>query len=109
MARPLPKTNAPAFANTQKMFADDVIVTCTPEKKPFLDVQHAPPGTFIAAVGADSGRVPARQSDDQLFVFDSTGTALQAVVVAALAMERAADRKIGLEWQPRVPPGSPDQ
>ena len=32
----------------------DVIVTCTTARAPFLDVSHAAPGAFIAAVGADS-------------------------------------------------------
>jgi ornithine cyclodeaminase/alanine dehydrogenase len=32
----------------------DVIVTCTPARSPFLDVDDVSPGTFIAAVGADS-------------------------------------------------------
>jgi alanine dehydrogenase len=34
--------------------ASDVIVTCTPAKKWFLGREHVRPGTFIAAVGADS-------------------------------------------------------
>jgi alanine dehydrogenase len=32
----------------------DVVVTCTTARQPFLDVDHAEPGQFIAAVGADS-------------------------------------------------------
>jgi alanine dehydrogenase len=32
----------------------DVIVTCTPSKSWFLGKEHVSPGTFIAAVGADS-------------------------------------------------------
>jgi alanine dehydrogenase len=32
----------------------DVIVTCTPAKAPFLLKRHVRPGTFVAAVGADS-------------------------------------------------------
>jgi alanine dehydrogenase len=32
----------------------DIIVTCTPSKKPFLKKEYVKPGTFIAAVGADS-------------------------------------------------------
>ena len=32
----------------------DVIVTCTPSRKPFLMARSVRPGTFIAAVGADS-------------------------------------------------------
>ena len=31
-----------------------VCVTCTPSKRPFLRPEHVAPGTFIAAVGADS-------------------------------------------------------
>jgi alanine dehydrogenase len=34
--------------------ASDVIVTCTPAKKAFLERAHVSPGAFIAAVGADS-------------------------------------------------------
>ncbi|MBC7366844.1 MAG: ornithine cyclodeaminase family protein [Undibacterium sp.] len=34
--------------------ASDVVVTCTPAKKAFLNQEHISPGTFIAAVGADS-------------------------------------------------------
>jgi alanine dehydrogenase len=32
----------------------DVCVTCTPSRKPILNAQDVAPGTFIAAVGADS-------------------------------------------------------
>jgi ornithine cyclodeaminase/alanine dehydrogenase-like protein (mu-crystallin family) len=41
------------------------------------------------------GRVPARRDDDEIFVFDSTGSALQDVAVAEVAIERAAARGIG--------------
>jgi ornithine cyclodeaminase/alanine dehydrogenase len=34
--------------------ASDVFVTCTPAKRYFLRKEHVRPGTFIAAVGADS-------------------------------------------------------
>jgi ornithine cyclodeaminase/alanine dehydrogenase-like protein (mu-crystallin family) len=37
-----------------------------------------------------SGRVPGRTSRDQVFVFDSTGTALQDVAAAVLVYQRAA-------------------
>lgn len=43
------------------------------------------------------GRVAGRRNDDEVFVFDSTGTALQDVVVASLALSRAVERGIGLE------------
>lgn len=42
-------------------------------------------------------RVPGRRSDDEVFVFDSTGTALQDVAVASLAYARAAERGAGLD------------
>ncbi len=43
------------------------------------------------------GRVPARTRDDEVFVFDSTGTALQDVAVSALAYRRAVERSVGCE------------
>jgi alanine dehydrogenase len=49
-------------------------------------------GELGAVVG---GRIPGRRSDDEIFVFDSTGTALQDVVVAAVALERATARGMG--------------
>lgn len=42
------------------------------------------------------GRKPSRRSPDDTVVFDSTGMALQDVVVAALVYERAAARGVGL-------------
>lgn len=129
----------------------DIIVTCTPARRPFLEPHHVGPGIFVAAVGADnpekgeitpalmakarvvpdlldqatamgdlrcaiasgevaandvhgelgavvSGRVPGRRADEEIFVFDSTGTALQDVVVASLAVTRARERNIGFEF-----------
>jgi alanine dehydrogenase len=32
----------------------DVVVTCTPSRRPLLLAEHVRPGTFVAAVGADS-------------------------------------------------------
>ena len=43
-----------------------------------------------------AGRVPARSSRDQVFVFDSTGTALQDVAAAVLVYRRAAEAGAGL-------------
>jgi alanine dehydrogenase len=43
------------------------------------------------------GHVRGRQNDDEVFVFDSTGTALQDVAVASLAFARALDRGIGTQ------------
>lgn len=46
-----------------------------------------------------SGRVPGRRADEEIFVFDSTGTALQDVVVASLAVARARERGIGTGFE----------
>jgi ornithine cyclodeaminase/alanine dehydrogenase-like protein (mu-crystallin family) len=43
------------------------------------------------------GRVPGRRNADEVFVFDSTGTALQDVAVASLAYTRATERGAGVE------------
>jgi ornithine cyclodeaminase/alanine dehydrogenase-like protein (mu-crystallin family) len=122
----------------------DVVVTCTSSKTAILRLADLRPGTFIAAVGADSdtkrelatdilrearvvadireqaaqigdlhhaiaegaltamdihaeladvvgGRISGRLSDDEITVFDSTGTAIEDVAAAALAYERATD------------------
>ncbi|HYE28568.1 MAG TPA: ornithine cyclodeaminase family protein [Allosphingosinicella sp.] len=125
--------------------ASDVIVTCTTAREPFLTPGQVRPGSFVAAVGADSpdknevhpalmrearvvvdvldqclamgdlghavragamraedvharlgaivaGAATGRTSDDQIFIFDSTGTALQDVAAAAAIYERACRR-----------------
>ena len=140
----------PAASLETALAGADIVVTCTPAKRPFLEAHHARPGLFIAAVGADnpekseitpqlmtrtsvvtdltdqaaamgdlhhaiaagfltksdvhgelgeviSGRVAGRQTDDQIFLFDSTGTALQDVVVASLALDRATRSGLGIE------------
>lgn len=43
-----------------------------------------------------AGRKPGRRSDDEIIVFDSTGTALSDVAAAALVYERALERGRGL-------------
>ncbi len=60
------------------------------------ELQHAiAAGLMTAAdVHADLGQIvagkrPGRTSDDQIFIFDSTGTALQDVAAAAMVYERA--------------------
>jgi len=50
---------------------------------------HAELGAIV------SGRIAGRRNGEEIFLFDSTGTALQDVVVASLAVERAAARDIG--------------
>jgi ornithine cyclodeaminase/alanine dehydrogenase len=41
----------------------DVCVTCTPAKKPFVKPEHLRPGTFLAAVGADSAEKQELESE----------------------------------------------
>jgi alanine dehydrogenase len=43
------------------------------------------------------GRIPGRTREAEVFVFDSTGTALQDVAVSALAYRRAVERGAGIE------------
>jgi alanine dehydrogenase len=133
---------------TGALAVSDVCVTCTTSRKPFLRRDQIRPGTFVAAVGADSpekqeldpsilssstvvvdvvdqcatigelhhaieaglttrervhaelgeivaGRKPGRRSDDEIVVFDSTGTALQDTAAAALVYEKALRQGIG--------------
>jgi len=126
----------------QAVSRSDVCVTCTPSRAPLVRPEDVRPGTFIAAVGADSpdkqeldpailasakvvvdvleqcaaigelhhaldarliqradvhaelaevvsGSKPGRTSDQEVVVFDSTGTALQDVAAAAAVYEKA--------------------
>jgi ornithine cyclodeaminase/alanine dehydrogenase-like protein (mu-crystallin family) len=52
---------------------------------------HAELGDIIA------GRVAGRTNDAQTFIFDSTGTALQDVAAASIAVRRARERGLGTE------------
>ena len=128
----------------------EICVTCTPSGQPFVSAEDIKPGTFIAAVGADSeekqelfpallasakvvvdiaeqcasfgelhhaieqklmtvsdihaelgmiiaGQKPGRESDEEIIVFDSTGTALQDVASAAIIYEKAIARNMGIK------------
>ena len=127
----------------------DICVTCTTATKYFIEKKDVRPGTFIAAVGADSehkqeiqpeliascklvvdmkqqaatigelhhalelgllnidkvyselggiiaGKKAGRQSDDEIIIFDSTGTALQDVAAAAIVYERGSKDNTGI-------------
>jgi len=120
----------------------DICVTCTPSRQFFLKREDVPPGTFIAAVGADSpekqeldpallarstivvdileqcatigelhhalesglvtredvhaelhevvtGLKRGRASEEEIIIFDSTGTALQDAAAAVVVYEKA--------------------
>lgn len=43
------------------------------------------------------GRVSGRRTGDEVFIFDSTGTALQDVATASIALTRAVERGVGVE------------
>lgn len=126
----------------------DIVVTCTTAQRFIITRDMVRPGTFIAAVGADSehkqeiepglmaaakvvtdltaqaraigdlhhaieagamraddvhaqlgeilsGGKPGRQSDDEIFIFDSTGTGLQDVAAAIAVYCRAEDEGAG--------------
>jgi alanine dehydrogenase len=130
--------------------ASDVCVTCTPSREAFVFRHDIVPGTFIAAVGADSrgkqelepalvvastlvvdvleqcaeigelqhalaaglmtreavhaelgdivaGRRPGRTRDDEITIFDSSGTALQDVAAAVVVYEKALASGRGTE------------
>ena len=127
----------------------DIVVTCTPSRRPLIGPGDVGPGATVAAVGADSpekqemdpellasaklvvdsldqcaeigdlhhaivagrlkkedvyaelaavvaGLKPGRESDEEIIVFDSTGTALQDVACAALVYERAMESGLGV-------------
>jgi alanine dehydrogenase len=130
----------------------DIVITCTPSQHFFLCRDHVRPGTFIAAVGADSpqkqelepalmrgskvvvdlleqcasigdlhhaleagamsracvhaelgelaaGHKAGRTSEDEITIFDSTGTALQDVAAAVLVYEKALQSGVGTPFR----------
>lgn len=134
----------PTAANDLKIALrqSQICITCTPSRQPFIYARDIQPGTFIAAVGADSeekqelsadlfsmnkivvdvldqstkigelhhalkqgkitvagvhaeigqviaGIKPGRETDEEIIVFDSTGTALQDVAAASIVYEKA--------------------
>jgi len=137
------ETGAQAVVDLEAAASEsDIIVTCTTARAAFLKSAFVRPGTFVAAVGADSpekseiepalmaralvvadaldqcavmgdlhhaiaagvmsrravhaeladlvtGRKRGRASDDEITLFDSTGTALQDIAAAASIYQRA--------------------
>jgi ornithine cyclodeaminase/alanine dehydrogenase-like protein (mu-crystallin family) len=66
------------------------------------DLFHAVAGGFmtVSQVYAElpdlvAGRKPGRTSEDQVFIFDSTGVAVQDVAAAALVYQRAVAQGAG--------------
>ena len=128
----------------------DVIITCTPSKKPYILADYIQPGTFIGAIGADSpdkqeidekllvgnkvvvdildqcakvgelhhgiekqlvtkddvagelgdvisGKVKGRSNDEEITIYDATGTALQDTAAAAMCYKKAVEKNLGIE------------
>jgi len=124
----------------------DIVVTCTPSRTAFLS--DAKPGTFIAAVGADSREkqeiapellarsgvvvddleqcatfgdlryaidaglmrredvratlgevIRGKKIDDDVIIFDSTGTALQDVAAATIVYEKVREQMADSGWR----------
>src|SRR5260370_37252343 len=59
-----------------------------------VDSVHAEIGEVL------TGSRPAPTSGGEVFLYDSTGTALQDVAAAAAVYERARERGCGVEWLP---------
>jgi alanine dehydrogenase len=141
MSERLRTSVVPTIDLAEAMKESDVCVTCTPSRQYYLEKGHVSPGTFIAAIGADSpdkqeldpellksskvvvdileqcaqvgelhhalekgmrkedvhaelgeiiaGRKPGRSSEEEIIIFDATGTALQDVAAAAAVYESA--------------------
>jgi len=62
---PVTAVGAPGESTRQS----DIIVTCTPAKAPFLKAEDVAPGTFVAAIGADS---PDKQELDSRILVGAT-------------------------------------
>jgi ornithine cyclodeaminase/alanine dehydrogenase-like protein (mu-crystallin family) len=95
-----------AVANLEEATREaEVIVTCTTACEPFLEPRHVRPGTFVAAVGADSPHkseiAPALMARARV-VCDSVEQALamgdlrHAVAAGAMTVEQAAGDLAGL-------------
>jgi len=151
LARETALTIMPVTDLPRAIAAADIIVTCTTARRWFVARDMVRPGTFVAAVGADSedkqeidpallaaskvvtditeqcaaigdlhhaiaagvmsragvhaeigeivaGRKPARTADDEIIVFDSSGTALQDVAAAAAVYRRALEHGAGARF-----------
>ena len=143
------KTGAEVVVNLENAVGQSrIVITCTTARRFFVTRDMVPPGTFIAAVGADheekqeieprllaaaklvtdvteqacrigdlhhaieagvmtrdavhaelgeivAGRKKGRERDDEIIVFDSTGTGLQDVAAAIAVYRKAVDANAG--------------
>jgi ornithine cyclodeaminase/alanine dehydrogenase-like protein (mu-crystallin family) len=144
---------APATGLADALAVSDVVITCTTSRHAFIGPADVPPGTFIAAVGADNpekqelepallarstvvvdvleqcaeigelhhalaagamsrddvhadlgslaaGTARGRSDEDEVTIFDSTGTALQDAAAAAAVYARALRQPRSTRWIP---------
>lgn len=101
----IPVTQVAGLA--ESIAASDIVITCTTASEFFIAREMVKPGTFIAAglmarsdVHAQLGEIVAgskrgRAREDEIIVFDSSGTALQDVAAAAAVYRRALAQQQG--------------
>lgn len=61
-------------------------------------------GKVISMADLVSGRRPGRTSSDQIVIYKSVGAAIQDLAVAAMCVERAAERGLGVSAPPIIQP-----
>lgn len=80
------------------MRSSKVITDVTEQAVALGDLHHAPGATVHAQLGeVIAGKKPGRTSDDEVIIFDSTGTGFQDVATAAIVYERAKASGRGTE------------
>jgi alanine dehydrogenase len=85
--------------------ASKLVTDLTEQCAAFGELHHAieaglmrPEDVHAELAEVVSGARSGRETQDEIVVFDSTGTALQDVAAAALVYERARERGIGRDW-----------
>ena len=89
----------------QLMAASKVVTDSTEQARRIGDLHHAiqagamPAQALHAQLGeVAAGRKPGRQSDEEVIIFDSTGTGLQDVAAAIAAYRGATRQNVGTSW-----------
>ncbi len=88
----------PTLLARATVFADEVAQSVT-----LGEAQHAVAAELIQAVSITplgavlTGAHPGRRSTDEITLFDGTGVGLQDLAVAAMALQRALERGLGIE------------
>lgn len=86
------------LVSTARLFVDDFQQSKTIGERQFLAQDNARSDPAIAHIGdVLLGRTPARLTETDITVFDSTGVALQDIALARLVIARAKAQGIGVE------------